>query len=71
MMLKERTIEDHIKSAKREYRKVLIDLNLLIQQEFSAIGEDDFIPSTAIDSNAFQSIQHANRLRSLMGVDHG
>lgn len=58
-----------IGSAKRRYKKEMESMIFVLQRQLEAIDHDDFEPSSAVDSGAFNLIQEGNRLKALLDVE--
>ena len=66
-----RELEGRIETYKRRYKMVLKNMAVAVSSEIEAMQSDSFEPSTSIDSTAFQLIEMASALRSLMEVEDG
>jgi len=62
-------LETRLQSYRRRYSRSLKDLQQMISSELAHLEDDNFEPSSAIESGAFHLIQNNNRLKALLEVD--
>ena len=58
-------LQKRIDYHKRRYRKTLRDVVQLMQLEIECLGDADFTPSTALESQLLQAVQTGQRLHAL------
>lgn len=58
-----------IKSYKRQYYNHLRDLKMIVESELSGIRDEDFTPSTAIQTTFMRLVVASERLKALVEVE--